>query len=224
MVELGHIADFAQQVAQAISAVLDIDVQVIDRHLRLIAGTGIYFARINDIFDATSACHYVMRKGQPIIIEQARKHEICMACIYRITCVDLAEICYPILIKGICVGVLAFIAERKEQQQTLIAKKDNLFLFIEKISAMLAYALHANELNQQVSLLINSQQTIMNSIQDGLISIDSHDNINFVNQSAASLIGVSQEALTSKSISNVFQSPAIPAESVVLIGLTSGSK
>lgn len=206
MVALGSIADFAQQVAQAISAVLDIEVQVIDRQLRLIAGTGIYFNRINELFDGTSACHYVMKTGQPIIIENARNHEICMQCIYRPTCIDLAEICYPIMVDGSCAGVIAFIAERFDQQQALIARKDNLSLFIGKMSAMLAYALRSNDLNQQISLLMDSQKTIMNSIQEGIISINSKEDIVFVNQAAVVLIGISQADLLVKPLKDVFQS------------------
>lgn len=206
MVNLSDIADFAQQVAQAISSALDIEVQIIDRQLRLIAGTGMYFNRINEIFDVTSACHHVMETGHPLIIEEAKKHNICLQCRYRPTCADLAEICYPILLDDSCVGVIAFIAQREDQQQTLIARKDTLLMFIGKMSAMLAYTLRSYELNRQISRLIDSQQTIMDSIQEGLISINTEGQIVFANQAAAILIGIAQTDLLKKPIHEIFQS------------------
>ncbi|HHW40060.1 MAG TPA: sigma 54-interacting transcriptional regulator [Syntrophomonadaceae bacterium] len=206
MVNLSDIADFAQQVAQAISSALDIEVQIIDRQLRLIAGTGMYFNRINEIFDVTSACHHVMETGHPLIIEEAKKHKICLQCRYRPTCADLAEICYPILLDDSCVGVIAFIAQREDQQQTLIARKDTLLMFIGKMSAMLAYTIRSYELNRQISRLIDSQQTIMDSIQEGLISINTEGQIVFANQAAAILIGIAQTDLLKKPIHEIFQS------------------
>lgn len=206
MVKLSDIADFAQQVAQAISSALDIEVQIIDRQLKLIAGTGIYCKRINEIFDVTSACHHVMETGHPLIIEEAKKHKICLQCRYRPTCADLAEICYPILLDDSCVGVIAFIAQRKDQQQTLINRKDSLLMFIGKMSALLAYTLRSYELNQQISRLMDSQQTIMNSIQEGLISLNSEGQIVFVNQSATILIGIAQTDLLKKTVPEIFQS------------------
>ncbi|MGB9792209.1 MAG: sigma 54-interacting transcriptional regulator [Thermacetogeniaceae bacterium] len=206
MVKLSDIADFAQQVAQALSSALDIEVQIIDRQRRLIAGTGMYFKRINEIFDVTSACHHVMETGIPLIIEEAKKHKICLQCRYRPTCADLAEICYPILVNNSCVGVIAFIAQREDQQQTLITRKDTLLMFLGKMSALLAYTLRSYELNQQITRLIDAQQTIMNSIQEGLISINSEGKIVFVNQAAAILIGKPQTELMGKAIKEIFQS------------------
>jgi transcriptional regulator with PAS, ATPase and Fis domain len=206
LVKLADIADFAQQVAQAISSALDIEVQIIDRQRRLIAGTGMYFHRINEIFDVTSACHHVMETGHPLIIEEAKKHEICLQCRYRPTCADLAEICYPILLDDSCVGVIAFIAQREDQQQAIINRKEPLLMFSEKMSALLAYTLRSHKLNQQISRLMDSQQTIMNSIQEGLISINSERQIVFANQAAAILTGIPQTDLLKKTVGEIFQS------------------
>lgn len=206
MTRLADITTFAQEVANAFTAVLNIDVQMIDDEGRLIAGTGVYKDLINEVFDTSTANAYVTQHQIPIIIENAKEHKICSKCVYFNKCKDLAEICYPILIDQNCLGVIALIATNEEQRKKMLTSKKALFLFLEKMTRMLSYVIKSYELNTKIAMLTESQKTIMNSIQEGLLSIDANGVINYVNQSAAVLFGIPQEQLLSRPINTVFQS------------------
>ncbi len=206
MTRLADIAIFAQEVANAFTAVLNIDVQMIDEEGRLIAGTGAYKDLINEVYGATTANAYVTQHQIPIIIENAREHEICSKCVYLKRCNDLAEICYPILIDQNALGVIALIATNEEQRTTMLKHKKAFFLFLDKMTRMLSYVIRSYELNEQVAMLIESQKTIMNSIQEGILSVDSNGIVDYVNQSAAVLFGIPQDQLLSRPIQTVFQS------------------
>lgn len=204
MSKLSDIMEFAQQVSEAIASVLGIEVQMIDDQLRLCVGTGIYLNKRDRVFDATSASYYVIEKGEPIVIEQARQHDICLQCTHRDHCVDLAEICYPIIIDGKPMGVIALIAQKEDQKRALLINKEKLFKYIERMAGLISYVVKASELNQQVCLLMEAQEKIMNSIQEGIISIDYQGNIVFVNQSSASLLSIESNVLLKKHISEIF--------------------
>lgn len=211
MIKLGDIETFAQQVAQAIASVLNIEVQMIDDEQRLIAGTGIYSNKLNQVFDASTASSNVIKCRKPLVIKQARSHQVCLKCVYRPTCVDFAEICFPIMVEKRCVGVIALIALSEEQRQSLLSSEDSLFQYLEKMSRLLSYVLMATELNQRISQFTKTQETILNSIQEGLIALDSKGRIVSVNQAAAALFGELKDNLLQKHLSKVLQ----PAEEIL---------
>jgi PAS domain S-box-containing protein len=205
VIRLGSIGTFTRQVAQAIASVVNIEVQVFDEELRLIAGTGIYGSKLNQVFDASTASSHVISNCQPLVIEQARRHSVCLKCVYRQNCVDLAEICFPIMLEDRCVGVIALIALSEEQRETLLSSKDNLFQYLEKMSRLLAYTLMATELNQRITQLTRTQETILDSIQEGLIALDSQGRIVAVNRSASVLLGEIREDLLQRKLGEIIQ-------------------
>ena len=207
MIRLADIETFAKQIAQAIASVLNIEVQVIDDELRLIAGTGIYGSKLNQVFDTSTASSYVISNRQPLVIEQAKTHPICLRCVYMQDCVDLAEICFPIMLEDRCVGVIALIALSQEQRKTLLFSKDNLFQYLEKMSRLLAYTLMATELNQHITQLTKTQETILDSIQEGLLALDARGRIVAVNRAAGLLLGELREHLLQKDLGGIFQTP-----------------
>lgn len=202
---LSNIEAFAQQVAETIASVLGIEVQMIDEQLRLCVGTGIYVSRRDRVFDATSASYYVMQTGKPIVIEKAKHHQICMQCTHRLNCIDLAEICYPIMMNSKPIGVIALIAQKEQQREALLANKEKLFMFIEKMAGLLEFAIRVSDLKDQVSRLMEAQELIMNSIQEGIISLNSQGKIIFINQSAINMLEMEYEEFKHRHISAVFE-------------------
>ncbi len=205
MSKLSANKEFVQQVSEAIASVLGIEVQMIDDELRLCVGTGIYWLKRDSVFDATSASCHVLKTGKPVVIEHARQHEICLQCSYRNQCVDLAEICYPILMDGKPLGVIALIAQDEDQKAALINNKEKLFTYIEKMAGLISYVVKASELDQQVFRLIEAQEKVMNSTQEGIMFLDGQGSIVLVNQSAASLLGTPSDKLLRKTVNEVFE-------------------
>lgn len=205
MSQLYEIRHFIQKAALAATSVLGIEVQFVDENLQLIAGTGAYADRLYEYVDVSSASNYVIKYNKPIIIEHAQKHVICLQCVLRSRCDDLAEICYPISMGTKCLGLIGLTAHTEEQRQRLLSNMDNFNAYVESMAVMIINVVKALELDQQISLLINDQKTILNYIQEGIIFIDDQNNIVYANQSAAVLLDICQEDLLLRSIDQIFQ-------------------
>lgn len=77
--ELELVQGFVQQVAEAIAAVLEVEVMVIDENLTLVAATGSIRYEIGSHFDAGSLTQQLMKTGQYYFAEDPRTYPLCSA-------------------------------------------------------------------------------------------------------------------------------------------------
>ncbi|MGI6129330.1 MAG: sigma-54 interaction domain-containing protein [bacterium] len=149
MLELGAIEDTVQQVAEAIAAVLELDVSIIDRRYVRLGATGLYAgvrfssAARNSLFDE------IMQTGEPGYIGDSRDSELCRRCQARSFCQELATLGQPIFCRGQVVGVIGVVAFTADQRQRLKEQSEQLLNFLSRMANLLGSKLLLTEALQE---------------------------------------------------------------------------
>ncbi|OPJ55230.1 GAF domain-containing protein [Alkalithermobacter paradoxus] len=130
--------DYIQNMCDNISKVLDVEVTLVDKNLKRIAGTGSYFSKIGESIDENSIYSEVLRTGESYIMHEKYSNEKCKKCNKKDYCEEVADICSPIKTEDEVIGVIGLVAFSEEQKENMLSKKDELMSFIENIGKLLS--------------------------------------------------------------------------------------
>ncbi len=202
MTQLQAIQDTVQEVAEAISAAIGTETEIVDIEMNIVAGTGRYYRKIGQIeeggnLNSGEIYGIVLSTGNEYIIKDALTDPI-----YLGVEGELAEICCPIKINNQVIGLIGLVAFDEGQKEILLQKPHSLLNFTKKMAALLA----SKALEVEVS---NKMKTIVESIHEGIISVDRNGIINSCNLMAEKLIGEPKEALLGKKLSSFWNESPI---------------
>lgn len=205
MTHLEEIKDTVQGVAEAIAAALDIETEITDESLTIIAGTGRYLAKIGlkeEGGDLKSGDLYgeALRTGRSYVIEVGVNHPN-----YAPKEGELAELCCPILLDGAVIGLVGLVAFREEQRRRLLERTDELLRFLDRMADLLASKVMETKIT-------NRMRAVLDSIHDGVLSVDESGVITSANPTARAMLGRAGKVLEGSSIFAVWpNSPVLDA-------------
>lgn len=188
--------DLSQKIAEAIEAVLKIDVTVMNTDMVRIAGTGRYRQLLNKKIERKTAFDYCLNTGKSIVITEAKNNQICMECPRLQTCVEKAEICSPIIYKKDIIGVIGIIAFNDEQQQKIKVNKEIYLNFLQKMAFLIQGKVSEIEMEKKNEILSKRLLGILNTIDEGLIVFGKTGTILYKNAALQNLfkeIGIEEE-------------------------------
>lgn len=108
-----EIQDTVAKYANIISSVIKVDVEIVDKNLCRIAGTGIYKDAINkDISKEGYVYDYVIKTGEKQIIKNPGQHYLCKKCNHRNNCLEKMLVCTPIILNDDIIGVIGLVCSR----------------------------------------------------------------------------------------------------------------
>jgi transcriptional regulator with PAS, ATPase and Fis domain len=174
---------FAQQVAEAIATVIDIEVTIIDDELIRIVGTGKYTSSIGQVLPPGSVSYQILKYGKMIFVDEPRKHPICAECSLKENCNEWAELCYPIIADGQTIGNLGLIAFNEKQKQELIANKQVLTNFLDNMASLIVSKASDFEKTSVIVGLKNQLEVIINNIDEGIV-VFMGDKVSYLNDKA----------------------------------------
>lgn len=153
---LSLIQDTVQQVAEAITAALDLETEIVDSRLMIIGGTGRYARKIGTYeedgdIDAPYIYAECLRRGLEYINfnpESDPKYDSKEG--------EMAEICCPIKIETQTVGLIGLIAFTAEQRKRLIDKTSELRTFLRIMSELISGKLVLSESNSDLQYTLSS--------------------------------------------------------------------
>lgn len=177
MINLNFIRKDIQNIAEAISSVLEIDVTIVDSSLVRIAGTGTYFHKIGQQLKEYSAFKYSLTTKKELIIEDPKSNEICNECYSRKVCKEFAEVCCPIIYDDKSYGVIGLIAFTKEQADVIKFRKDDLMNFLHKMADLISSKLKAEIKTYEVELEKKKLKTLLDNMDKAVVSLDKDANI-----------------------------------------------
>ena len=181
MITLKYIKDEIQKIAEAIEAVLNIDVTIVDENLVRVAGTGIYVQKLGKKVEGYSAFKKSILEQSTIIITDPSCDEICKECSSRLDCKEFAEMCCPILCDGKSYGVIGLIAFDKKQADKINNNYENLINFLGKMADLISNKLKAQIKAYELELEKKKLETLLNSMDKAIVSIDTYGNIDRYN-------------------------------------------
>ncbi|WP_432408652.1 sigma-54-dependent Fis family transcriptional regulator [Wukongibacter sp. M2B1] len=188
--DLINISQNVQRIAKAIESVINVDVTIIDDKLNRIAATGLYVKNIGNKVSPNTAMAYTLRHGEEIIIEEPRTHKACEKCEAKDDCQEYAEVCCPIKVNGRVKGVIGLIAFDQNQKRSIVSNKENLLEFLTRMSDLIATKLIEEKKTQEINLLAKELEVLLDSIDMGVVSLDTKGNILNYNSKAINIFGI----------------------------------
>ncbi|HYE81604.1 MAG TPA: sigma 54-interacting transcriptional regulator [Clostridia bacterium] len=189
MESLEQYYDLSQRVAEAIEAVLRIDVTIMSSEMERISGTGRYEALIGERIEEKTAFDCCLRTGKPqVIADHERDNSICRTCPRSSTCAEKAEICVPIKHGDKTVGVIGVIAFDEEQKSRIINNEPVFLNFLEKMSDLLEAKYSEYQINMEKKVLNNRLACALDTIDAGVILYGKAGNVFYKNKALVRLL------------------------------------
>ncbi|MDR1572201.1 MAG: sigma 54-interacting transcriptional regulator [Clostridiales Family XIII bacterium] len=212
---LTDISSSVQQVAEAISIAIGVEVEIVDDKLTLVGGTGIFRDRIGEKeedgrLDGRWLYAQMLRDGATEFIADTEKCESYGESLAPAGSRELAELCTPIALDGATIGIIGLIALREEQRAVLIDKERSMATFLEKMADLLAAKAAQNALLRAAESAKNEMDTVLETTHEGVLAIDRNGYIKHCNDIAAKLFHTSRGDMRGRHISEyMLGSPAL---------------
>lgn len=201
-----------QNIADAIASVIGVDVTIVDDCLVRVAGTGGYSKLVGQAVDGSSVFRRVLETGTGYLVENPRTANLCIDCAIKNDCKECGEVSTPIMVGGKAAGIIGLIAFNKKQRSRLFYDVDSLMAFLERMADLLAVKLLEKEKTDTLEIMTNQMNTIINSIDEGIIATNSAGDVIRYNEAAGILFNLDKCRLPIK-ISQIFPEFAgMPAE------------
>ncbi len=217
MSQLQKIQATTQQIAEVISSVLEIDVTIFDEDMLRIAGTGRHNESVGQKIAGYTVGQQVILHGKEYVITDVRSDLACEVCEKQPTCLELAQVCCPILLGRETIGVISMIASSREQQEKLIENKDNLLDFVRKMADFIASKVVEKNTIYRLFLLNNQLETVLNFVAEGIIAVDDSAQIININYAAEKMLGVKAREVMGFHVNEIF--PGTPIAEVLHTGM-----
>ena len=207
--KLNAIQKDAQRVAEAISSLLELESEIVDETLTIIAGTGRYHDMVGlkeEGGDPQAGYIYgrVVTRGKAETVEDAPNDPRYDPSVRLGTTVELAEICCPIIAQGKVLGVIGLVALTDTQQDFLLKRKKQFVDFVHRMAELLASKAVEAETLKKITVVSNQLRTIIDSIDNGILAVDNRGTIMHCNQIGANLIGRSRRNIIGKRVSKIW--------------------
>ncbi|MGL5693308.1 MAG: sigma-54 interaction domain-containing protein [Peptostreptococcaceae bacterium] len=181
MNSLDYIKDDIQNIAEAISSVLNINVTIVDENLIRIAGTGKYLDNIGEKLDGYSAFKKSLEEQISIIIDDPHISMICKECDSKTYCKEHAEVCCPITLDGYSYGVIGLIAFNAKEKDIITDNKEGLLNFLGKMADLISNKLKAQIKTEELELEKKKLEILIDSMDKPIVSVDVNGKIDRYN-------------------------------------------
>lgn len=205
-----------QQVAEAISIAVGVEVEIVDSKLTIIGGTGVYKELIGKKeeagkLDGNYLYARVLRSGVTQYVEDAPGDQF-----YGVhscegsDCVELAEICTPIKSKDTIIGIIGLVAFTEKQKSILLDKTRSMVTFVEKMADLLAAKAQQQAALADAEMARKEMNTVFETAHEGILAIDRQGYINHCNALAAAHFKMSKQEIIGEHLNKfMVGSPAL---------------
>ena len=196
--KLSHIEATVMQVADAITAAIGIETEIVDDKLKIIGGTGRYAAKLGTYeeggdLDSPYIYAEILRSGIEYVCLDIDED----AMYYSPVEEELAEIACPIKLGTETIGIIGLVAFTEEQRGRMEAGRSSLLNFLRRMSELISGKLVEAQSSRKLAALLES-------MPDGLMAVDSSGCIFSCNFAAEQLFGRSRDELTGRDIVDMF--------------------
>lgn len=207
---LQQIQATAQQMAEAISSVLGMEVTIVDSQLERIAGTGLHHATVGQKISGKSIYQKVLRNGREYIVNDVTTFDDCHTCDHRAECKELAQLCCPILVGSDVIGVIGLVAFSQQRQSELRNTNERLLTFTRKMAELIAAKAVEEASRARLLLVKNQLETVLNFIAEGVLAIDHSATIISINYAAEKMLGVKASQVIGLTLGEVLPGTPLP--------------
>jgi transcriptional regulator with PAS, ATPase and Fis domain len=159
--DLSLIKNTVQKVAEAITAALDIETEIVDKNLKIIGGTGRYINKIGlfeEDGDLNSIYIYsrLLKTGAEYICIDPNNDPL-----YNPQEGELGEISCPILLNNKVIGLIGLVAFSEVQREKITKKEQNFSQFLRIMANLIASKLAMAAINDSMKITLDSMLSPM---------------------------------------------------------------
>ncbi|MEA4883677.1 MAG: sigma 54-interacting transcriptional regulator [Clostridia bacterium] len=189
--ELAGLAEDAQKACDAIAAVVGLEVEIVDKNLLRIAGTGKYRLRVGHSLEHEGAVYrQVLRTGQGTIVTRPGLEPICGLCSKYGSCDEKAELSAPIAVEGDIVGVIGLVCFDQSQRARLLDRLECHKNFIEHMAGLLASKIREHALLEQERRAAQEVAALLDRMADPVLAVDQNGRLVHYNVPAGRLLNI----------------------------------
>lgn len=208
-----------QLVAEAISVALKVETEIVDEEMTVVAGTGKNREKINLKEEGGSREEgylygRVLTHNRWYVVENAQQDPKYDPSVLDGNTEEFAEICCPIRYQGKAVGVIGLIAFTPEQRHHLVSNQESMLTFLFRMAELIESKISEMEAIHQLELTKQNLETLIESIHEGILSIDSAGRITHCNHTAEQLINRDKKQLIGQPLDSIW--PGSPMLDVLL--------
>ena len=192
-----------QEVADAISLVLGVEVTIIDENYIRVAATGKYRKLIGNRIPSNCVFESVILDKSPKYIGQTHFDLFCRKCSAQNTCNELATIGYPIIKDNNVIGIIGISAFEESQREKILNSHKSLINFLDKLSNLMVGTLSSYETIQKLKIQTEETKKIIDSFTYGILCLDNKGDIKYINKKAESILSIRKEETVDENIKKV---------------------
>ncbi|MFM1651077.1 sigma 54-interacting transcriptional regulator [Brevibacillus sp. B_LB10_24] len=195
MTRLQYITGIAQDIAEAIKAAFQMDVEIVDRNIVRIAATGSASEKIGVKMDYGTVSRHVVSSQEPVVVHSAGSHHICRTCSGFGRCAYAGGIIFPIQYEGESIGTINLVAYDEEKLAEIEKNQHGLIDFLDKMSELMITKIREQELYNAQLQINKTLQTVINTIPRGIIFCDDKGCVKETNRLAQKMLGLEGKSL-----------------------------
>jgi transcriptional regulator with PAS, ATPase and Fis domain len=212
-----QIQSTVQEAAEAISAALDIEVEIVDDELTVIGASGRYKGKIGrkeefGRLEGDFLYARTLRSGEAYVIEDPQADLLYDPSSLDGTTKELGEICSPIKLGAESIGVIGLVAFSVAQNCRLMDNNQAILLFLKHMARLLAAKVSEHEAMERLTVVSGELATILETIHEGALAINELGIVTHCNSTAEQLLKVKRSRLLGKRLDNFWaKAPALEA-------------
>lgn len=194
---------FSQQTADAICAVLRMQVTIVDQDVKKVAGTGCFSHNVLETLPPNYVFTRVISSREVCLIENPGSSIYCANCAEREECKEKATLMVPVVLEGQVIGGIGLAAMTEADKERLLANSEDLTNFMVKMADLLAAKVKSELAIRDTLVLTKNLEAMADSFTDGIICIDHENIVTHFNRHGELLLKLEQQNLVGKDYRNV---------------------
>lgn len=200
---LSDIRNTVQEVAEAIAAVMQVEVTIIDDKFNRVAASGQYKNLVGKRIPLESIFEKVIIEGVPKYISKAHYNAYCKKCSAQNICTEVATLGFPIIKYKKVIGVIGINAFEEEQRENISNKYKSYLFFLDKLSNLIVGSLSTYETLEKLMIQTQETNNIIDSFKYGILCTDNKGIIKFINKKAKSIFNLTEKKAVNKSLEDI---------------------
>ncbi|HOL17414.1 MAG TPA: sigma 54-interacting transcriptional regulator, partial [Bacillota bacterium] len=197
---------FVQSIAEAISAAVALEVEIVDNSHFVVAGTGVLRNDVGVTQQRGHICRHVLSIKKPFFLEKPGEHWICQQCVFYKNCFHKVAMFSPILLEDEAIGLISLNSFNDDQTEKISSNVESFTNYLNKMSALLASRCAELKLIEERELTRKQVEAMINTVREGIIAVNNEGKITYVNSSAAKILRLNTGLIKDKPIQEILPS------------------
>ena len=166
-----------QHIIEAMHAVTNVDITIVDEDLQRIASTVDEGFSLGAKAPIYSAFHKCIITGDQYFLENPKEDPLCSECVNIENCMELVELCIPIKFSGKIIGVIGMCAYDEKARQNLLMNRESFMNFESQLVHIISTVLSEKKIMKMLEYSSSELMTLINSLNEGIIIINNNHEI-----------------------------------------------